>query len=270
MTFDSAGFLSHDIDEFRVIMRRQPLTRPWFELADGLNRLGLDMLNGHETPLYDNSRLLIAAFFVRAHKSFQAAVILAERGLTGDANTVLRSAVEGAIALHALAADPTFVQALIGAHRLNQQKLANVVLKNADYRATYAADQIAEMETTINEVEALKADPATKPKEIKWADVAQKHCPDLYQLLYRLLSTNGTHTNIDAVHGQLETDQAGKIVGLKAGPDPDGIVEALKAGCLAFLYGAEPFARVFPTDGIADRIQASIATVGALVRPAHP
>lgn len=265
MSFVHQGFLSQEIDGFRIAVRGQAPTRSWFELADDLNRLGLDMLSAHETPLDDNARLLIAAFFVRAHKSFQAALILAERGLTGDANAVLRSAVEGAIALHALAADPGFVQTLIGAHRLNQQKLARVVLTSADYRATYPAEQIAQMEATIKEVDALKADAATRPTDINWADIAQKHCQDLYQLLYRLLSTNGTHTNIDAANNQFDIDETGRITGLKARPDYDGLVETLKSGCLVFLYAAEPFARAFPRDGITDRIHAGIEAVGRLI-----
>ena len=265
MSFQRHGFLSQELDAFRTAVRGQPPTKPWFELADDLNRLGLDMLNAHETPLDDNARLLIAAFFVRAHKSFQAALVLAERGLTGDANAVLRSAVEGAIALHALAADPGFVQTLIGAHRLNQQKLARVVLNNAEYRATYPAEQIAKMEAAIREVDALKADEATRPTDINWADVAQKYCLDLYQLLYRLLSTNGIHTNIDAANNQLEVDKSGRITGLKVRPDYDGLVETLKSGCLVFLYAADAFARAFPRDGITDRIQTGIEAVGRLI-----
>jgi hypothetical protein len=254
------------MDSFRAAVRGQPPTKAWFELADDLNWLGLDILNGHMTPLDDNQRLLIAAFFVRVHKSFQAALILAERGLTGDANAVLRSAVETAIALNALANDPAFVNELIGAHRLNQQKLAGVVLNNPDYRASYPPDEIAQMEATISDVDGLKADSATKPLKIIWADVAQKNgCRDLYQLLYRLLSTNGTHTNVDAANNQFEIDSAGRITGLKVRPDYDGLAETLKAACLTLLSAADPFLRAFPKDGFTERIQAGMVRVRELI-----
>ena len=136
------------------------------------------MLNGHEIPLNDNPKLLISAFFVRTHKSFQSALILAELGLTDDGNAVLRTAVEGTIAIDALAADPKFVAALVGAHQLNQRKLARVALNSPNYRTSYSPEQIAQMETTVKEVDALSANLATKLVEINWADVAQKHCPD--------------------------------------------------------------------------------------------
>jgi hypothetical protein len=56
------------------------------------------MLQGHEAPRHDDQRITIVALFVRAHQSFQAALLLAERGMLSDARVVLRSAVEDAIA----------------------------------------------------------------------------------------------------------------------------------------------------------------------------
>jgi Family of unknown function (DUF5677) len=265
MSFETKGFLSPEMGSFRAAVRGQPPTKPWFELADDINKLGLDMLNGHQTPLDDNPRLLIAAFFVRTHKSFQATLILAEQGLPDDGNAVLRTAVEGAIALHALAADPNFVAALIGAHQLNQRKLAGVALNNADYRTFYSPEQIAKMEATVKEVDALNANPTTKLAKINWEDVAQKHCPDLYQLLYRLLSTNSTHTNIDTANNQFEIDSGGQIIGLKTRPDSEQLVEMLKSACLIFLWAAEPFLRAFPKDGFNERVQAGIGRVNELL-----
>jgi hypothetical protein len=71
--------------------------------------------------------------FVRAHQSFQAAILLIERGLIGDARTVLRSGVEGAIAICAIAADPSFVDQLIEAHHANQRKVARLLLETPWY-----------------------------------------------------------------------------------------------------------------------------------------
>ena len=265
MSFETKGFLSPEMSSFRTAVRGQLPTKPWFELADDLNKLGLDMLNGHQTPLNDDQRLLISAFFVRTHKSFQAALILAELGLTDDGNAVLRTAVEGTIAIYALAADPKFIVTLVGAHQLNQRKLARVALDNPDYRTSYSPEQIAQMEETVKEVDALSANPATKPVEINWAAVAEKHCHDLYQLLYRLLSTNSTHTNIDTANNQFEIDSGGQIVGLKARPDHEGLVEMLKSACLIFLWAAEPFLRAFPKDGFNERVQAGLGRVNKLL-----
>jgi len=52
--------------------------------------------------------------------------------LVGDARSVLRSAVEGAIAIRALAVEPKFLDDLIEAHHVNQRKKARLVVGNPD------------------------------------------------------------------------------------------------------------------------------------------
>ncbi len=218
MTFDTHGFFSPGMERFRTSVRTVSEYKGWLEFAEGLNRLGLDMLEGLEIPLRNNQRLTIAALFVRAHKSFQAAIILAEIGLLGDARTVLRSAVEGAIALNALANDATFVERLINAHYHWQRKAARLLLGNPDYRATYSPEEIAAMEATVREVDAREAT-GSEIRDITWGDVAAKHCKDLYNTLYRLLSSDGTHTTINSIHRAAVYDAIGQIAGFKVGPD---------------------------------------------------
>jgi hypothetical protein len=117
-----------------------------------------------------------------------------------DARVVLRSAVEGAIALNALANDATFDVQIIQAHRYNQRKTARIVLNTPEYRSGQTATQIAQMEATIKEVTDEEAATGRKFGDVNWATVAAKHCPDLYNLLYRPLSNDGTHTNVNAIH----------------------------------------------------------------------
>jgi hypothetical protein len=217
------------------------------------------MIGDHGTPpLADNQRFTLAALFIRAHQSSQAALILAERGMIGDARAVLRSAVEGVIAMYGLAATPTFIDRLRDDYRLNQQKLARVVLDEPSFRELYASAEIAQMEAINREVAELRAnsDKDKRPRGIIWDQVAAMHCPDLYKLLYRPLSIDGTHTNLDAINRHVQVDPGGRVTGLKGGPDAEGIVEVLKAATLIVLWAADPISRAFPMDGIDDRIQA--------------
>jgi hypothetical protein len=235
MSFDTLGFRSPVMEQFRSTLRAVPAFKAWLDFGDDLNRLGLQMLDGLDAPLDDNQRLTIAALFVRAHKSLQAAVILAETGLVGDARAVLRSAVEGAIAINALAADPNFLNQLIEAHRMNQRKKLHVVLKDSNYRAPYSAAEIAKMEATIKEIDDIEASANRKLVDVNWADVALKHCKDLHDLPYRLLSADGTHTTIDSINRVFDYDAAKNITNLKIGPDIANLVETLRAACLMFL-----------------------------------
>jgi hypothetical protein len=244
MSFDTDGFFSPTLEQFRASVRDVPSYRIWFKFAEGLNRLGLDILQDHEVPRHDIQRLTIAALFVRAHQSFQGALLLAERGMLGDARVILRSAVEGAIALNALANDASFMEQLTTAHRFNQRKIARLTLNTPDYRSLYSATEIAQMRATVSEVDAEEAAAGKKFCDIKWGVVAVKHCKDLYELVYRQLSDDGTHTNINAIHRHMEFDPSGQLIGLKIGPTTDDMIGVLKIACLTLIWAADPFARV--------------------------
>jgi hypothetical protein len=69
-----------------------------------------------------------------------------------------------------------------------------------------------------------------------------KYCPDLYQLLYRNMSSDGAHATINSLTRFVETDATGRITGFKVAPDTGGLVEALSAACLLFIWAAQPFA----------------------------
>ncbi len=223
MSFGTAGFLSGAMDRFRTSLRAVPSYRLWFEFAEDLNRLGLDMLRDHEPPRHDNQKLTVTALFVRAHQSLPAALLLVERGMLNDARVILRSAVEGVIALTALANNPAFLDQMIAAHRFNQRKLARLTLNSPDYRSAYSPEEIAQMEATVAEVDASEAAAIAtdgKPlRDINWAEVDPQHCKDLYGLMYRLFSGDGTHTNINAINRFMEFDAGGQLTGFRVGPN---------------------------------------------------
>jgi hypothetical protein len=253
------------MEKFRATLRSVPAYKQWFEFAEDLNSLGLQMLDGLNVTLNDNQRLTIAALFVRAHKSLQATILLSERGLVGDARTVLRSAVEGAIASNALANDAQFLDQLIEAHHFNQRKKARLVLNNPDYRAIYSAKQIAEMERTIKDVDAIEAAAGRKLLDVTWSTVAAKHCKDSYDTLYRVLSSDGTHTTSDSINRMFDNDPSSKLItALKTGPDISNLVETIKAACLMFLWAADPFARAYNQTAIHDRLQQMLPRFVAL------
>jgi Family of unknown function (DUF5677) len=265
VSFANEGFRSPTMARFRDSVRTIPAYKAWFDFADDLNRLGLDMLRDLDVPRHDRQRLTIAILFVRAHKSLQASLHLAELGLVSDARVVLRSAVEGTIALNALANDPAFLDQLIEAHYYNQRKTARVILGDSVYRATYSPGQIAEMEATVRDVDAReKAVAPLKFGDPNWSNVAQIHCKDLYQTLYRLLSSDGTHTTINAIHRHVGYDANQQIEELKIGPDTADLVETLKAACLVFLWAADPFARAFALSDAAARLQTQLQRFNVL------
>ena len=242
MSFETEGFFSPEIDRFREAVRSTIPGKPWFDYAHDLNALGLELLRSAFTERTERDKFTMHGIFARAHQSFQAAVLLIERGMIGDARTILRSGVEGAIAICALAADPSFVDQLIEAHHANQRKVARLLLETPRYLDSYSATEIAAVRAAIASVDVIEAaTPGKKLKEIKWG-LSRQHCPDLYQLLYRSLSSDGTHATLSSFDRYVVTDANMQITAFKAAPDGEGIVEALSAACLMFIWAADPFA----------------------------
>jgi len=256
MSFAVDGFLSPTMDRYRSSLKSVPAYKAWFDFAAELNRFCLDMLRDHDVPRHDNQRLVVAILFIRAHKAFQSSLLLAESGLISDARVVLRSGVEGVIALNALANDASFLDRLIEAHYYNQRKTARLILNDPDYRASYSSEQISQLEATVIDVDSRER--GVSPRKFgdpNWADVAARHCKDLYQTIYRLLSADGTHTTINAIHRHVGYDADEQIAELKVGPDISDLVETLKAACLMVIWAAEPFARAFDLESPGDQLQ---------------
>lgn len=244
MTFRDRGIFSPSMDEFRASLRKEPVYNKWFTFAHELNRFGLDLLRDLGVPSEDSRKVIVCGLFVRAQQSFQVAILLAELGMLSDSRVVLRSAVEWAIALQGVEADNTFVNQLIDSHRLFQRKLARLVLGNPNYRSAHSPEEIKKMEETVNEISSIEASESRKLHDINWGQIAAKYCPDLYDLLYRLLSNDGTHVSLNGIQRFLVFDKSGTLTKVRVGPDICDLVSVLSAACLMMLWASWPFIRV--------------------------
>ena len=264
MPFETDGFFSPEIAKFRHAVRTTHPFRAWFDYALGLNRIGFDLLRHATTQPTDRRLFTMYGHFVRVHHTFQGALLVAERGMVSNARILIRGGIESAIALCALSKDETFVDQMIAAHRLHQRKLARVVLDNPDYAATYSAEEIDAMRAVVADVDAMEAAGDWKLKEINWADVASEHCRDLYQLLYRSTSSDGTHATIDSLNRFAVADENMQITAFKVAPDTEGLVEALSAACLLFIWAADPFAAAFDRPDVSDELLKQVQLFGKL------
>lgn len=264
MSFEIDGFFSPDLEGFQHAVRTTAPTKAWFDYALDLNRTGFDLLRDATTARSENAAFAIHGLFVRVHQSFQAALLLAERGLVGDARSVLRSGVEGTIAIYALHSDAAFIDRLIEAHHYNQRKAARVLLDNPAYLATYGAEDVTAMKAVIASVDVMEKAKGAKLRDINWADVALKSCPDLYQLMYRSLSSDGTHTTLNTLDRYVLADANGQITSFKSAPGPEGLVETLSAACLLFLWAADPFADSAGRPDITARIKQQVQRFATL------
>lgn len=268
MSFDGDGFFSLEVEAFRRDVRENEPFKAWFDYALDLNRLGFGMLRGVKTSRDDNRLITLNALFVRVHHSFQSALILAERGLITDARAVLRSGVESAIAINALAKDAGFVDQMIEAHHRSQRTLARTNLKR--FVDVFSAEEKVSMNKAIADANAHRPANGKELTDIKWEQVADKYCPELYQLLYRDLSSDGTHATINVLKRFLVVDLSEQITAFKVAPDTEGLEETLKIATLVFTWSAIPYADLNglsdETTAITERVQQFATLPGAFPR----
>ena len=96
------------------------------------NALGMQVLPNAKASTTDNQQLIAAALYGRTLTSFQAAIVLAERGMIGDARTIVRAAAETAIVLAAVAQDAAVCDLLIDRHFIFfQVEIGDALLKHS-------------------------------------------------------------------------------------------------------------------------------------------
>jgi hypothetical protein len=159
---------------------------------------------------------------------------------------------------------------MIETHYLSKRAHARVLIDK--FGASFTAEEIANMNKAIAEADQYRASQGRELTDIKWEQVAERHCPELYQLFYRDLSSDGAHATINALERFLVVDGGGQITDFKAAPDGSGLIEVLSAACLVFLWSAGPYAE---TNGLSDagtalseRWQAFATLPGAFPRAA--
>lgn len=183
----------------------------------------------------DSQKLLEAAFYRRAIQSIQAVVVLAERGMTGDARTVLRACVETAILQRRVALDATFLTRLEERHDCHRWKLANAFLKDPQAMRELPRDDVELLKTTVDEINAQYRD--RKPTDIDLHDVAASvGGMMLYNIFFRMMSGDAAHGTLNSLVRHVATDKGGNITGLRFGPQLDDLACTLSATATVLLF----------------------------------
>jgi hypothetical protein len=200
------------------------------------SNLGMRVLRTLKLDKTSNPQLSVALLFGRALTSLQSVVILAERGLSADSRTVLRSAAETTIVLNAVAVDVTVTDLLVLRHQWHRRKLLTSWLNDPvavaemtdGQRATFAGE-VATIDATHPAVKKLGKDP------IVIHDLAVRTgLLALYNAVYRPTSGDAAHASLFALDRHVRADAAAAIQGLTFGPSTLDLPSTLHASISAF------------------------------------
>jgi hypothetical protein len=203
----------------------------------------------------------------RAIQTFQAVIILAERGMMADARALVRSVMESAIALGGVARIPAFSDRLLAADDKHRLSLINSMLE----------DKLAIGELDSQQIEAahlLKKEMAEKygtegPKSIKWDALAESvGVISLYNTVYRDMSGDGAHATVASLMRHVRTS-GDKIESLIFGANDVDLPLTLKANVSSMLAALEFTSAVMESPEMQEIASDHLVRLRSMTAPAN-
>ncbi len=184
--------------------------------------------------------------FARALQSFEAVILLTERGMLADAGALARNIVESAIYLGGLATIANFPQRMAASNNAHFASMARALATHLEDDMG-DAEAAADLRTLVDGVKAKGYDLT----DIKLLQLAKEIGLDpLYQVVYRQLSGDSAHASLESMNRHLVRNASGRIEKLKFSPQRDGLEQILSAAITAFLAALEMLYVVFQQDEI--------------------
>ena len=224
------GLLSPWIDCFVPHYREH--NKVWMDYAHELNKVGQQIWNSSGDVVVGKSThdpvAICFRMLIRALSNFQGAVILAERGMTAEADSLTRGLYETAFWMGYFNEDSAeAVKSFVADERQSQVGFTKVLRKEIVRKG---GQNIPEMKKIDESVENLKNNGARMQKIDELAEKSGflDHYPD-----YRLLSARSAHTSLHSLHQYIKKASDGSIEGYVMGPDGDNIGRSINASCQA-------------------------------------
>ena len=209
-----------------------PTAAQWQAFAARLKSAGGRLCHAVACTTGPDQALIIALLYARAYQSFQAAIALTAAGLDGDARTVIRSCVEGAIAIAATMKDATFVNQLVDDDLARRLTWARITLGDESLHEGLAPQQL----TNLREFVAREGTSQKKRRRINWEEIAgTTEARVLYHLHYRKMSWH-THVGIESLNNYAVLGDNEEVIGVQCGAAATPGVETASIACDAFFW----------------------------------
>lgn len=206
--------------------------RPCLEFAQKLNELGHRAMFSGEVRQRDAQHVLLATLLQRALTSFQATVILLERGLSQEAKVTLRTLLEVTFKTVAIAKHQEIAEAFILEDETQRRKFIR------KYRALSPelqnAKAKAELDSLLDACETKIAENGIQELKTQWF-AKKAGLLDFYNTAYAVLSTE-VHVNVRTLEGALNIDKDGNLVGLKYGFSDEDLDNHVLTACEALIF----------------------------------
>jgi hypothetical protein len=239
--FEKHGFLA--IDSLRASEEMQRQCGDYLSLLRELNERAQEVQYSLEVRKNSLPQLLSAILYSRLLSSYQAAIILCEKGMKSQGNMLLRAVIESLFPLVATSKDSNFAERYRLADHTSRLNSLNKLIdyktrnKERDDNLAQAKEQktIIEQEIEDNDIQPLSTEAC--------AIAADMH--DWYQLVYPLVSLP-VHSSIRSLIDHVEYDRNTlETKELKNEPDLEGMSDTLSLLAQAMISGIDALCKVF-------------------------
>lgn len=237
------GFLSPQIEDWRLSSCAS--MREWVVLVARVNNTALEIIQRLAPEGTSRREMFGAALFARAVQSFEASVILAERGMLADARTLSRSVVETSFFLGGLARISDFHEQMAADSNKHYYGMADGLSRML--RESNGSEERKDAEALKDLLHDVKAK-GYRTQQINMRELAKKvGMEKLYQVVYRQLSGDAAHPSITSIEKHFARND-GAVEKLIFSPQRDGIEEALSVSIAAVMFAMEAVCEIFKLD----------------------
>lgn len=228
----SEGFLSPLLDEARLHFVQQETV--WFNHARALNREGLLALGRRDEAVVGRTThdpvSIVTRLIMRAFNSFQGAVVLYERGMPIEGNTLARSVYEIAFWMGFIAAKPNDgARAIRNEEMRSQLGRAKFFIRQIE---SGAIEVQAAVLNDLNEMVARLSSSIAGTRRLGTEEVAKEGGLATYYDAYKHLSASSAHVSLNSLHHYLKRNPDGTYEGHIWGPDVEALGESLSLICV--------------------------------------
>jgi hypothetical protein len=239
--FRKEGFLAKHSDEFLTSLRAYEPDR--FDLCDEINRFTMEVCWAVQVHTSDADRVVAALLLVKGVNAFQAAVLLAGRGMCPESETISRTGLECAIELAALAKNPAHFKKMLSAHDRHRGTQSRELLK--------VYERMGQAQENTLELRAIRESAKLTGEKLTLEQTAREVGLDtLYQTIYRGISGSAAHATIGALNRFLT--RAGGEDMITLGVDKESIGHALDQAIPVLLECLTPFGKIWQSQKVQD------------------
>lgn len=233
------GFLSPLLDQYReAVTNAHP---NWFDLSRRINRLSMKTWLGHSITSpnqeVNDPEPLAVRLFARAINSFEAAIILLERGMTVEGGNMARSVYETAFWLNYIHKAP---KVAIKHFLLDELRGKEGRLKAHEKLYAEHPERLADIKRDLVKVRRQLRDQGKSPSI---EQIATHGDVGHFFAYYKVLCGSSAHASVLSTGHYLnffDNDEAGHTIG----PDIDGTGRKLGFACHALILSLFGFAEI--------------------------